>query len=61
MKETLMQTIGLAKAKLNLAKKSLGENILAGTTPGTTSPNLKNLETGVKTTYEGAIVQRIPN
>jgi len=57
--ETLMQTIGLAKAKLNLAKKSLGENILANTTPGT-RPTLTNLETGVKTTYEGAIVERIP-
>ena len=57
--ETLLQTIGLAQAKLNLAKKTLGENILANTTPGT-RPTLTNLETGVKTTFEGAIVERIP-
>ena len=57
--ETLLQTIGLAKAKLNLAKKNLGENILANTTPGT-RPTLTNIETGVKTTYQGTPVERIP-
>jgi len=57
--ETLMQTIGLAKAKLNLSKKNLGENILANTTPGT-RPTLTNIETGVKTTYQGTPIERIP-
>ena len=57
--ENIMQTIALAKAKLSLSKKSLGENIMANTIQGN-RPTITNIETGVRTTFEGTPVEKIP-